>query len=134
MPVRFRKQISHSWNRYSFLFSLNCMIIIAATRFILIIDLLHISVSVEMNRFPSDNNNFPYDNNILVLDMVLGSLWGVTQSIDWDNVAKLVPGFSPNEVPGMLLNKECFHLSPSSCPAPPSSVGSAPVGVVMLWC
>ncbi|KAJ0004896.1 hypothetical protein NQD34_011110 [Periophthalmus magnuspinnatus] len=50
-----------------------------------------------MSRFSADNNNFPYDNNILVLDMVLGSLWGVPQPINWDNVAKLVPGFTPKE-------------------------------------
>lgn len=50
-----------------------------------------------MSRFSADNNNFPYDNNVLVLDMVLGSLWGVPQPINWDNVAKLVPGFSPKE-------------------------------------
>nr|XP_046258071.1 SANT and BTB domain regulator of class switch recombination isoform X1 [Scatophagus argus]XP_046258072.1 SANT and BTB domain regulator of class switch recombination isoform X1 [Scatophagus argus] len=50
-----------------------------------------------MSRFCSDNNNFPYDNNVLVLDMVLGSLWGVPQPINWDNVAKLVPGFTPKE-------------------------------------
>uniref|UniRef100_A0A3B5LDL6 SANT and BTB domain regulator of CSR n=1 Tax=Xiphophorus couchianus TaxID=32473 RepID=A0A3B5LDL6_9TELE len=53
-----------------------------------------------MSRFCSDNNNFPYDNNVLVLDMVLGSLWGVPQPINWENVAKLVPGFTP---------KECAH-------------------------
>lgn len=52
----------------------------------------------EMSRFSLDNNNFPYDNNVLVLDMVLGSLWGISQPINWDNVAKLVPGFSPSEV------------------------------------
>ncbi|KAI3362938.1 hypothetical protein L3Q82_011612 [Scortum barcoo] len=56
-----------------------------------------LSVSVEMSRFCSDNNNFPYDNNVLVLDMVLGSLWEVPQPINWDNVAKLVPGFTPKE-------------------------------------
>ncbi|KAM8859027.1 SANT and BTB domain regulator of class switch recombination isoform 2-T4 [Spinachia spinachia] len=50
-----------------------------------------------MSRFSMDNNNFPYDNNLLVLDMVLGSLWGFPQPINWDNVAKLVPGFSPKE-------------------------------------
>ncbi|XP_034080991.1 uncharacterized protein KIAA1841 homolog isoform X4 [Gymnodraco acuticeps] len=50
-----------------------------------------------MRRFSSDNNNFPYDNNVLVLDMVLGSLWGVPQPINWDNVAKLVPGFTSKE-------------------------------------
>ncbi|XP_041645797.1 uncharacterized protein KIAA1841 isoform X2 [Cheilinus undulatus] len=50
-----------------------------------------------MSRFCSDNNNFPYDNNVLVLDMVLGSLWGVAPPINWDNVAKLVPGFTPKE-------------------------------------
>lgn len=55
-------------------------------------------VFVEMSRFCSDNNNFPYDNNVLVLDMVLGSLWGAPQPINWDNVAKLVPGFTAKEV------------------------------------
>eukprot|EP00066_Takifugu_rubripes_P002051 XP_003963688.1 PREDICTED: uncharacterized protein KIAA1841 homolog [Takifugu rubripes] len=50
-----------------------------------------------MSRFSLDNNNFPYDNNVLVLDMVLGSLWGAPQPINWDNVAKLVPGFTPSE-------------------------------------
>ncbi|KAM3863144.1 SANT and BTB domain regulator of class switch recombination [Diretmus argenteus] len=53
-----------------------------------------------MSRFCSDNNNFPYDNNVLVLDMVLSSLWAAAQPINWDNVAKLVPGFTP---------KECAH-------------------------
>ncbi|XP_056292101.1 SANT and BTB domain regulator of class switch recombination isoform X2 [Pseudoliparis swirei] len=50
-----------------------------------------------MSHFCSDNNNFPNDNNVLVLDMVLGSLWGVPQPINWDNIAKLVPGFTPKE-------------------------------------
>ncbi|KAG9344187.1 hypothetical protein JZ751_010856 [Albula glossodonta] len=50
-----------------------------------------------MSRFCSVNNNFPYDNNILVLDMVLSSLWGVPQPINWENVARLVPGFTPKE-------------------------------------
>ncbi|XP_030642896.1 uncharacterized protein KIAA1841 [Chanos chanos] len=50
-----------------------------------------------MNRLCSVNNNFPYDNNILVLDMVLSSLWGVPQPINWENVARLVPGFTPKE-------------------------------------
>lgn len=59
-----------------------------------------------MRRFCADNNNFPYDNNNLVLDMVLGSLWDVVQPINWDNVAKLVPGFTPKEVSGRL------HLHP----------------------
>ncbi|XP_068183807.1 SANT and BTB domain regulator of class switch recombination [Antennarius striatus] len=54
----------------------------------------------EMSRFSLENNNFPYDNNLLVLDMVLGSLWGLSQPINWDNVAQLVPGFTP---------KECSH-------------------------
>ncbi len=73
-----------------------------------------------MSRFCSDNNNFPYDNNVLVLDMVLGSLWGVPQPINWDNVAKLVPGFTPKEVTGMLGNYECIH------PSTPPSIRSHP--------
>uniref|UniRef100_A0A9J7XLW6 SANT and BTB domain regulator of CSR n=2 Tax=Cyprinus carpio TaxID=7962 RepID=A0A9J7XLW6_CYPCA len=50
-----------------------------------------------MNRLCSVNNNFPYDNNLLVLDMVLSSLWASSQPINWENVAKLVPGFTPKE-------------------------------------
>lgn len=80
-----------------------------------------LSVSVEMSRFCSDNNNFPYDNNVLVLDMVLGSLWGVPQPINWDNVSKLVPGFTPKEVTGTLGNRECFH------PPTPPSIRSSPI-------
>ncbi|CAJ1066919.1 uncharacterized protein KIAA1841 homolog isoform X1 [Xyrichtys novacula] len=57
----------------------------------------NIKQQIDMSRFCSDNNNFPYDNNVLVLDMVLGSLWGVPPPINWDNVAKLVPGFTPKE-------------------------------------
>ncbi|XP_049591795.1 SANT and BTB domain regulator of class switch recombination isoform X2 [Syngnathus scovelli] len=50
-----------------------------------------------MSRSSLDNNNFPYDNNVLVLDMVLGSLVGLAQPIDWDSVVKLVPSFTPKE-------------------------------------
>uniref|UniRef100_A0A1A8UKF7 KIAA1841 n=1 Tax=Nothobranchius furzeri TaxID=105023 RepID=A0A1A8UKF7_NOTFU len=50
-----------------------------------------------MSHFSLDNNNFPCDNNVLVLDMVLGSLWGTAQPINWDNVAQLLPGFTPKE-------------------------------------
>lgn len=67
-----------------------------------LVDLLPF-VSAEMSCFSLDNNNFPYDNNVLVLDMVLGSLWGVPQPINWDSVAKLVPGFTPTEVTRMLV-------------------------------
>ncbi|XP_047208021.1 SANT and BTB domain regulator of class switch recombination isoform X1 [Girardinichthys multiradiatus] len=66
-----------------------------------------------MSRFCSDNNNFPYDNNVLVLDMVLGSLWGVPQPINWDNVAKLVPGFTPKEVTAVLCARRFEELKPT---------------------
>uniref|UniRef100_A0A8C5M866 SANT and BTB domain regulator of CSR n=1 Tax=Leptobrachium leishanense TaxID=445787 RepID=A0A8C5M866_9ANUR len=45
----------------------------------------------------SENNNFPYDNNQMVLDMILYSLVGVPQPINWDSVARLVPGYTPKE-------------------------------------
>lgn len=66
--------------------------------------MLNCCLFAEMSRFSFDNNNFPYDNNVLVLDMVLGSLWGVSQPINWDNVAKLVPGFTPKEVTKMFFS------------------------------
>lgn len=82
-----------------------------------------------MRRFSADNNNFPYDNNVLVLDMVLGSLWGVPQPINWDNVAKLVPGFTPKEcalrfeelkTSGAFphLDNECNALTEGTSPSP----------------
>ncbi|KAH0622881.1 hypothetical protein JD844_025706 [Phrynosoma platyrhinos] len=51
----------------------------------------------KMSRGYSENNNFPYDNNQMVLDMILCSLFGVPQPINWDNVARLVPGYSSKE-------------------------------------
>ncbi|XP_075719116.1 SANT and BTB domain regulator of class switch recombination isoform X2 [Rhinoderma darwinii] len=50
-----------------------------------------------MSRRYSENNNFPYDNNQMVLDMILYSLVGVPQPINWDSVARLVPGYSSKE-------------------------------------
>ncbi|XP_067318893.1 SANT and BTB domain regulator of class switch recombination isoform X3 [Anolis sagrei] len=50
-----------------------------------------------MSRGYSENNNFPYDNNQMVLDMILYSLFGVPQPINWDSVARLVPGYSSKE-------------------------------------
>ncbi|OXB63052.1 hypothetical protein ASZ78_014819 [Callipepla squamata] len=45
----------------------------------------------------SENNNFLYDNNQMVLDMILCSLIGVSQPINWDSVARLVPGYTSKE-------------------------------------
>uniref|UniRef100_A0A8C0EYS6 KIAA1841 n=1 Tax=Bubo bubo TaxID=30461 RepID=A0A8C0EYS6_BUBBB len=50
-----------------------------------------------MSRGFSENNNFPYDNNPMVLDMILCSLIGVPQPINWDSVARLVPGYTSKE-------------------------------------
>lgn len=68
-----------------------------------------------MSRFSLDNNNFPYDNNVLVLDMVLGSLWGAPQPINWDNVAKLVPGFTPREVTETFSSINILRLCNTAC-------------------
>ncbi|XP_010704668.1 uncharacterized protein KIAA1841-like isoform X1 [Meleagris gallopavo] len=51
----------------------------------------------KMSRGFSENNNFPYDNNQMVLDMILCSLIGVSQPINWDSVARLVPGYTSKE-------------------------------------
>ncbi|XP_053316636.1 SANT and BTB domain regulator of class switch recombination [Spea bombifrons] len=45
----------------------------------------------------SENNNYPYDNNQMVLDMILYSLVGVPQPINWESVARLVPGYTSKE-------------------------------------
>ncbi|XP_070803552.1 SANT and BTB domain regulator of class switch recombination isoform X2 [Pituophis catenifer annectens] len=50
-----------------------------------------------MNRGYIENNNVPHDNNQMVLDMILCSLIGVPQPINWENVARLVPGYSSKE-------------------------------------
>uniref|UniRef100_A0A671VJR6 SANT and BTB domain regulator of CSR n=1 Tax=Sparus aurata TaxID=8175 RepID=A0A671VJR6_SPAAU len=89
---------------------------------------------IKMSRFCSDNNNFPYDNNVLVLDMVLGSLWGVPQPINWDNVAKLVPGFTPKECARRFdelkstgafphVDNQCNTLTEGS-PSPPDGLST----------
>ncbi|XP_058507014.1 SANT and BTB domain regulator of class switch recombination isoform X2 [Solea solea] len=89
-----------------------------------------------MSRFCSDNNNFPYDNNVLVLDMVLGSLWGVPQPINWDNVSKLVPGFTSKECArrfeelknmggNPLVDDQCNSLTEGSTP-PTDSLSTLP--------
>lgn len=51
-----------------------------------------------MNRGYIENNNVPHDNNQMVLDMILCSLLGVPQPVNWENVARLVPGYSSKEV------------------------------------
>lgn len=61
-----------------------------------------------MSRGFSENNNFPYDNNQMVLDMILCSLIGVSQPINWDSVARLVPGYTSKEV--NLLIKEPVYF------------------------
>lgn len=61
-----------------------------------------------MSRGFSENNNFPYDNNQMVLDMILCSLLGVSQPINWDSVARLVPGYTSKEV--NLLIKESVYF------------------------
>ncbi|XP_063774298.1 SANT and BTB domain regulator of class switch recombination isoform X2 [Pseudophryne corroboree] len=53
--------------------------------------------SDKMSRGYSENNNFLYDNNQMVLDMILYSLVGVPQPINWDSVARLVPGYTSKE-------------------------------------
>ncbi|XP_017332305.1 SANT and BTB domain regulator of class switch recombination isoform X3 [Ictalurus punctatus] len=86
-----------------------------------------------MNRLCNVNNNFPYDNSLLVLDMVLRSLWGTTQPINWENVARLVPGFTPKECARRfdelkstgsfpLVDEQCNTLTGASgCPSEPLS-------------
>lgn len=93
---------------------------------------------VEMNRFSLDNNNFPYDNNVLVLDMVLGSLWGAPQTINWDNVAKLVPGFTAKEVPTVAVLHQ-YSLAQqrsvwfSCCSVPIASRSWSSQGFFLIW-
>ncbi|XP_041922473.1 uncharacterized protein KIAA1841 [Alosa sapidissima] len=81
-----------------------------------------------MSRLCSVNNNFPYDNNTLVLDMVLSSLWGMPQPINWESVAKLVPGFTPKECARRfeeLKNTGSFPLVDEQC-NPLTVGGSSP--------
>lgn len=65
-----------------------------------------------MSRGFSENNNFPYDNNQMVLDMILCSLIGVPQPINWDSVARLVPRYTSKEVSSLMkefvCSKQCF--------------------------
>ncbi|XP_023576624.1 uncharacterized protein KIAA1841 homolog [Octodon degus] len=50
-----------------------------------------------MSRGYSENNNFLNNNNQMVLDMILYPLIGIPQTINWESVARLVPGLTPKE-------------------------------------
>lgn len=50
-----------------------------------------------MSRGYSENNNFLNNNNQMVLDMLLYPLIGIHQTINWETVARLVPGLTPKE-------------------------------------
>ncbi|KAJ8781227.1 hypothetical protein J1605_011211 [Eschrichtius robustus] len=52
----------------------------------------------KMSRGNSENNNFLNNNNQMVLDMILYPLIGIHQTINWESVARLVPGLTPKEV------------------------------------
>ncbi|VTJ87112.1 Hypothetical predicted protein [Marmota monax] len=51
----------------------------------------------KMSRGYSENNNFLNNNNQMVLDMILYPLIGIPQTINWETVARLVPGLTPKE-------------------------------------
>ena len=55
-----------------------------------------------MSRGYSENNNFLNNNNQMVLDMILYPLIGIHQTINWETVARLVPGLTPKEVNNSL--------------------------------
>lgn len=59
-----------------------------------------------MSRGYSENNNFLNNNNQMVLDMILYPLIGIHQTINWETVARLVPGLTPKEVNNHPL--DCF--------------------------
>ncbi|XP_076990430.1 SANT and BTB domain regulator of class switch recombination isoform X2 [Tamandua tetradactyla] len=50
-----------------------------------------------MSRGCSENNNFLNNNNQMVLDMILYPLIGIPQTINWESVARLMPGLTPKE-------------------------------------
>ncbi|XP_063085539.1 SANT and BTB domain regulator of class switch recombination isoform X2 [Cavia porcellus] len=50
-----------------------------------------------MSRGYSENNNFLNNNNQMVLDMILYPLIGIPQTINWESIARLVPGLTPKE-------------------------------------
>ncbi|KAK7834528.1 hypothetical protein U0070_017714 [Myodes glareolus] len=51
----------------------------------------------NMSRGYPENNNFLNNNNQMVLDMILYPLIGVPQTINWEAVARLVPGLTSKE-------------------------------------
>ncbi|XP_071457712.1 SANT and BTB domain regulator of class switch recombination isoform X4 [Marmota flaviventris] len=60
-------------------------------------DLLLPMLFQKMSRGYSENNNFLNNNNQMVLDMILYPLIGIPQTINWETVARLVPGLTPKE-------------------------------------
>ncbi|XP_021575220.1 uncharacterized protein KIAA1841 isoform X2 [Carlito syrichta] len=51
----------------------------------------------KMSRGYSENNNFLNNNNQMVLDMILYPLIGIPETINWETIARLVPGLTPKE-------------------------------------
>ncbi|KAM8809092.1 SANT and BTB domain regulator of class switch recombination [Eudromia elegans] len=87
-----------------------------------------------MSRGFSENNNFPYDNNQMVLDMILCSLVGVPQPINWDSVARLVPGFTSKECAKRFDELKSSGSSPVDNQYNPlMAVGGSPVETLATY-
>ncbi|XP_065487879.1 SANT and BTB domain regulator of class switch recombination [Caloenas nicobarica] len=87
-----------------------------------------------MSRGFSENNNFPYDNNQMVLDMILCSLIGVPQPINWDSVARLVPGYTSKECAKRFDELKSSGSSPVDNQYNPlMAVGGSPVETLATY-
>ncbi|XP_075391325.1 SANT and BTB domain regulator of class switch recombination isoform X1 [Tenrec ecaudatus] len=87
-----------------------------------------------MSRGYPENNNFLNNNNQMVLDMILYPLIGVPQTINWETVARLVPGLTPKECAKRFDELQSSGSSPvdSQCDAL-VAVGESPVETLATY-
>ncbi|XP_040126803.1 SANT and BTB domain regulator of class switch recombination isoform X3 [Ictidomys tridecemlineatus] len=86
-----------------------------------------------MSRGYSENNNFLNNNNQMVLDMILYPLIGIPQTINWETVARLVPGLTPKECAKRFDELKSSGNSPVDNQYYPLMEGESPVETLATY-
>ncbi|XP_054584213.1 SANT and BTB domain regulator of class switch recombination [Eptesicus fuscus] len=86
-----------------------------------------------MSRGYSENNNFLNNNSQMVLDMLLFPLIGIHQTINWETVARLVPGLTPKECAKRFEELKSSGSSPVDNRYSPLMAGESPVETLATY-
>ncbi|XP_006909631.1 uncharacterized protein KIAA1841 homolog isoform X1 [Pteropus alecto] len=86
-----------------------------------------------MSRGYSENNNFLSNNSQMVLDMILYPLIGIHQTINWETVARLVPGLTPKECAKRFDELKSCGNSPVDNQYSPLMAGENPVDTLATY-